>query len=302
MKFLNRVIKDEKDKYAISMLASRFADDNLHIVDLPYRLSSWALDDEQNAQLWFNTKNELVGWLILQTPFWMMDYVCHPEFEAELFTEMIKWADSRAKIITDTRFGHDCWFMHAFSKHKNRVQILINAGFSCQADVGENSWSKVLMQRPGSIPVKVYQPPAGFTIRPLNGQEEVEAYVSLHQTIFESKNMTEEWRSRTLMHNTYKPELDLVVADANGRLCAFCVCWFDEESKTGHIEPLGCHPDYRKYALGRVAFSHGLQRLSLMGATNIFVETDDYRNTAFRLYDFFGFEIKEEVLIFRKDY
>jgi ribosomal protein S18 acetylase RimI-like enzyme len=158
------------------------------------------------------------------------------------------------------------------------------------------------MRRSASAPVKVYQPPAGYTVRALNGESEACAYVELHRSVFASKNMTVDWRLRTLRHPAYRAELDIVVAAPDGHPVAFCVCWFDEETHTGHIEPLGCHQDYRKYALGRVALSAGLHRLQSLGATNIFVETDSYRNTAFRLYEFFGFQVVKNVLVYRKDY
>jgi ribosomal protein S18 acetylase RimI-like enzyme len=35
---------------------------------------------------------------------------------------------------------------------------------------------------------------------------------------------------------------------------------------------------------------------------SIFVETDTYRNTAFRLYESVGFRVVREVLVYRKDY
>jgi ribosomal protein S18 acetylase RimI-like enzyme len=114
--------------------------------------------------------------------------------------------------------------------------------------------------------------------------------------------MTREWRQRTLEHPAYRNELDIVVEAPDGQLVAFCVCWFDEASGTGHVEPLGCHQDFRKYALGRVALSHGLHRLQSLSAKNIFVETDSYRNTAFRLYESFDFEVIQNVLVYRKDY
>ena len=130
----------------------------------------------------------------------------------------------------------------------------------------------------------------------------MEAYVDLQQAVFESKNMTAEWRTRTLKHSAYRRDLDIVVESPNGRLAAFCICWFDERSGDGHIEPLGCHQDFRRYALGRVALSEGLHRLQSLGAKNIFVETDSYRNTAFRLYESFDFQVFKNVLVYRKDY
>ena len=68
------------------------------------------------------------------------------------------------------------------------------------------------------------------------------------------------------------------------------------------MEPLGCHKDYRRYALGRVALSAGLNRLHEAGVHEIYVETDLYRNTAYRLYESFDFKPVQEVLIFGKDY
>jgi len=114
--------------------------------------------------------------------------------------------------------------------------------------------------------------------------------------------MTVDWRKRTLQHPDYMPELDIVVESSKGSLVAFCICWFDKNSMTGHIEPLGSHKDYRQFGLGRVALSEGLRRLQSLGAQNILVETDNYRNTAFRLYDSFDFEVVQDVLVYRKDY
>jgi ribosomal protein S18 acetylase RimI-like enzyme len=134
------------------------------------------------------------------------------------------------------------------------------------------------------------------------GAAEVEAYVELQQAVFGSKNMTTEWRARTLKHPAYKRDLDIIVAAPDGRLAAFCICWFDEKSGNGHVEPLGCHEDFRAHALGRVALSEGLHRLQELGAKDIFVETDSYRNTAFRLYESFDFQVIKNALVYRKDY
>jgi ribosomal protein S18 acetylase RimI-like enzyme len=155
------------------------------------------------------------------------------------------------------------------------------------------------------MPVPDYSLPAGFTIRPLAGEGEVKAYVQLHRAVFESKNMTVEWRRRTLRRPEYRPDLDLVLAAPDGRLAAFCVCWFDsdlEGEPSGQIEPLGVHSDYRGLGLGRSILSEGLRRLSLCGADRVFVETDRYRNAALGLYEEVGFRPLHEVLVYRKDY
>lgn len=283
-------------------LAQTCPSDNLHIVDLPYRLSSWALDYPENVGLWFDEDQQLVGWAVLQTPFWTIDYVCHPSAEAVLHREILAWADQRARATRTTAAGRPAWFIMAFTGQNLRIHDLEIAGFKCQADVGEHSWSKVLMQRSAPTPVKVYKPPVGYVVRSLAGDMEAAAYVELHQTVFESKNMTVPWRLRTLRHAAYQRDLDIVVETPTGRLGAFCICWFDETTSQGQVEPLGCHPQYRALGLGRVALSEGLHRLQALGAKSIWVETDSYRNTAFQLYETFDFQVMRDVLVYRKDY
>ena len=286
----------------MSALARQFAGNNLHVVDLPYRLSSWALDDHQNCALWFNESQQMIGWAVLQVPFWTIDYVCHPEYESALHPEILNWVEQRTREVQNTPYERSAWFIMAFSEQHERIHDLERAGFKCQSDVGEDSWSKVLMCRTSQSLVKEYKPRSGFNVRTFGGINEVDKYVALHQTVFESKNMTLEWRRRTLQHPDYFPELDLIVESSDGTLVAFCICWFDKHTKTGHVEPLGSHRAVRPFGLGRVALSEGLRRLQLLGAQKIFVETDNYRNTAFRLYQSFDFEIIQNVLVYRKDF
>jgi len=302
MKLFPRPFSGEADKHRMAALAREFDPINLHVIDLPYRLSSWALDDPDNVGLWFNEYNQLAGWAVLQSPFWTIDYVLHPSVEAEMLSKILRWASERVYKIMDTPFGRPTWFAMVFEEQAARIRALEAAGFQCQANVGEDSWSKVLMKRSNPVPVKLYQPRPGFKVRSLAGQEEVQAYVELHQSVFGSRNMTVGWRTRTLQHSAYRRDLDIVVEAPDGRLAAFCIGWFDEETCRGHVEPLGCDEEFRAQALGRVALAEGLHRLQSLGAKEIYVETDNYRSTAFRLYESFDFQVIQNVLVYRKDY
>jgi len=302
MKTVQVSLSTEAEKNEMHVLASKFPSGYLHVTDLPYRLSSWALDDPENVGLWKNETGQLVAWAVLQTPFWEIDYFCLPEVEIKLHPEILAWAEGRAIASIDTPYGHPCWYINVFSGQVERIKDLEKEGFKSQADVGEDSLSKVLLRRSIQTPVKIYKPPEGFIVRPLKGESEVERYVDLHRSVFESKNMTAEWRRRTINHSAYKPELDLVVESPDGRLVAFCICWISENYLDGRVEPLGCHKDFRRYALGRVALAEGLRRLQTLGAKNIYVETDGFRNTALRLYESFDFQIDQDVIVYRKDY
>jgi len=302
MAFFQRSYSHESDKILMSALARQYRGDHLHVIDLPYRFSSWAFDDPENVGLWFDEQGQLVAWAVLQTPFWTMDTVCQPAADENLYPEILAWADRRARVTLDTEYGHPAWYVNVFSGQVNRIADLKKAGFQYQAKEGDDSWSKVLMRRSVEKPVKVHQPPAGFTVRPLAGESEVKDYVALHQSIFETKNMTVDWRLRTLQHPAYKPELDLVIESPARHLVAFCIGWFDEQTLSGQVEPLGCLADFRLYALGRVVLAEGLHRLQTHGAKQIFLETDNYRNTAYRLYQSFDFQVIQDVRVYRKDY
>ena len=147
--------------------------------------------------------------------------------------------------------------------------------------------------------------PEGFAIRPLAGQAEVPGYVELHRAAFDTRNMTDPWRARTLQHPLYRPDLDLVVTAPEGRLAAFCIAWLDHDSNgtpIGRIEPLGVHPDFRKLGLGRAALVEALRRLRALGAETIYVESDKTEGSAFGFYQTMGFQLVEEVEVFGKDY
>lgn len=293
-----------KDIQSMIALAISCSHNNFHNFDLPYRLSSWTLDSEDNCLLWFEN-DQLVAWAILQTPFWCLDYVIHPQFESVLLPAILDWADQQAKFLLNSTFGRPSWYCNVFPDQNNRIQILENYGYTSQADVGEDSWSKVLMRRFNQPLEKVYAPKPGFIVRPLAGEKEVPIYVNLHQTVFGSNNMRVSWRSRMLSSPKYDPELDIVVQTPDGALAAFCIGWISHDNQQqlqGQIEPLGCHPDYRHLALGRVALCEVIERMLNKGVQAIWVETDNYRNTAFRLYQSFEFDIVREVLVYRKDF
>ena len=305
MRIGTREFSGEADIQAMMALARLAPGENLHIIDLPYRLSSWALDHPGTVGLWVNAEGQLLAWAVLQTPFWTLDCVCHPDSGESLHRRVLAWADARALAVLDTPAGHPRWFVTVFSDQAGRLRDLEEAGFASQADVGEDSWSKVLLCRPAEMPVPGYSLPAGFEIRPLAGEQEVEAYVGLHRAVFGSRNMTAAWRARTLRCPEYQADLDLVAVAPDGRLAAFCVCWLDAnlaEGPGGQIEPLGVHPDLRNLGLGQAILSECLRRLSFRGANRVYVETDQSRNVALGLYEALGFRPVRDVLVYRKDY
>jgi ribosomal protein S18 acetylase RimI-like enzyme len=300
-----RLFNKYTDPAKMIALAASYSQGNLHIIDLPYRLSSWVLDDPGNGGIWEDDQQNMVGWVVIQTPFWTIDFSYAPDKEDGLFPEMLAWTDKRVNELLDSEYGHPLWFVDVFDNLEQRIRILEHAGFTSQSDVGEDSLSKVFLLTDLQTLLKGYPAPKGFIVRPIDGQIEAEEYAEMQREVFGTKNMTMEWRSRTMKAPGYTRGLDIVVEAPDGKLAAFCIGWQMKNLdgiEVGQIEPLGCRAAYRHLALGRVALAEVLQRMKTMGIRKVFVETDSFRDTAYRLYQSMGFEKVRDVLVFRKDF
>jgi mycothiol synthase len=319
MALTERPVQDDADLLLMSALVHRSPgcrnhldcrSSHLHVIDLPYRFSSWALDEPENTRLWFEG-DTLAAWAVMQTPFWAIDIACRSEDEEALYPAALAWAEKRAREALETPYGRPVWFADVYSRQDAHRAALEQAGFADQAHTAaggppaEDAWSKVFMERPAETPLHLRPPAEGFTIRPLAGEAEVQAYVDLHRDVFESRNMTVQWRARTLLRPEYVPSIDLVAVSPLGDLAGFCVGWFDPRGfgarPGGQIEPMGVGEAYRQAGLGNALLSECIRRMTVLGAGPIYVETDHYRGPALQLYESLEFKVIEEVRVYRKN-
>jgi len=285
-------------------LAQQYPRDHVHFVDLPYRLASWTFDFPGNRHAWRAATGELLAWAVLQAPFWTVDITCRPDLEEALFPQILTWVEGVACLVADTPSGRPAWYANVFPRQQRRRATLEMAGWACQSEVGEDSWEEVLLvcDLKSKKDVAKGAPPPGYSLRPLAGAAEAGAYVALHQAVFESKNMTLPWRLRILQQPDYHPELDLVIEAPGGGLAAFCIGWLSPDRLTGQIEPLGVAREYRRLNLGRLLLEECLRRIGTLGAEQVLVVTDNFRGPAVRLYQSAGFQVREPVLLYRKDF
>jgi mycothiol synthase len=302
---LRRPYTGSDDRQRMIALARAHPEAAVHVVDLPYRLSSWALDDPTNVALWFDIEGRLVAWAVMQIPFWAVDYAYAPDLSPDLHRRILAWADDRARQLLGTPEARPAWFVSVLGGQEGRVRDLEALGFACQAAVPKDPWSDVLLWCPASTPLLQPNLPQGYVIRPLAGEDEVPGYVALHRSVFESEVMTAAWRRRTLEATEYLPELDLVVTAPGDTVVAFCIAWVGTDAegrRRGQIEPLGVRSDLRRKGLGRAILSEALRRLRLHDVLGTMVQTEAYRGPALCLYESVGFRVMQDVWIYRKDY
>jgi ribosomal protein S18 acetylase RimI-like enzyme len=218
---------------------------HVHVVDMPYRLTSTWQELGCELKLWKSGDAHL-AWAVFQPPWWNLDYGIHPsERGSSLEKEVFAWGKQQM-IGYAKRSGEDFYgsveFFEDAPDTERTIGHLVSLGFE------KFDWSIILFEKDLNREIPPIQLPEGFSIRPLRENSEVDAYVKLHRVVFNSDKMTKAWRSRMLQHPAYKPGLDLVVLSAEDKPVGFCVCWLC--GGIGKIEPLGVHPDFQGLGLG----------------------------------------------------
>ncbi len=256
-----------------------------HLVDFPWRLSSPALQSPDDARLWATADGTLVGFAAWQVWWATLDVYVRPgsqrrEVEAAIFD----WAARRFRKLDQERGYPLPYWTEAREDDAEGLALAERHGYHLDDD-----HAYVMMSRALDEPLPTPAPPAGFTIRPLAGADEVDAYVALHRRAFESTSMTASWRARTLRMPPYRPDLDLVATAPDGRLAGFCVGWSVPERRVAQIEPLGVDPEFQGRGVGRALLLEMFHRFRAHSAEHALVETEASRSSARHAYETVGF-------------
>lgn len=263
-----------------------------HVIDLPYRLASWSLDDPRNACQWEDADGNLLGWAILQIPWATVDLGQHPAASLEI--EMLYWGVTRAQQWAREQKREFTLYQSVLEHQVETQNWLTNNDFT------PTNWQTLHLARSLADDVPVPQLPTGFTLRPLRGEAEVAGYVALHRAAFDTNNMTVEWRARTFQMSHYVADLDLVAVAPDGRLAAFCIGWALPDHSETQVEPLGVHPDFQHLGLGRALALESLRRMQMLGARLAHVETYSVNDPARGLYESVGFRLAHAPLTYAR--
>ena len=225
--------------------------------------------------LW-EENGELSAWAVFQPAWWNLDYALLPALRgSSLEMELLTWGKAQMKSYAQQSGNKFYGSVELFAdtpRIEQTVETLTQLGFQ------RFDWSIVRLQIDLAQNLSEPQLPAGFTVRPLRGHAEVEAYVSLHRAAFDSKRMTKVWRRRILEHPTYMPDIDLVVVAPDDTAVGFCICWLWQD--VGQFEPLGVHPDYQGRGLGKALELAALHHLRQHGAQTALVDHASFNETA----------------------
>lgn len=290
-----RVYQGEQDWQAIADLIQ--TDTYFyHQIDFPWRLCSTSLEDDRNAAVWEDEKGVMRMFAALQFPWLTLDYAIHPNVRTSaLEAEILDWAEARLHQVAVETNDEFPFNVNVYATEHERIAFLEARGYT--------RWDHCLIVQ--SRPLDDLPSPAladGFTIRPIDRDREVEAYVELQRAAFESTTMTTVWRNHTFHAPLYDPQLDLVAVAPDGRLAGVCIWWYQPVLKIAQIEPLAVHPDFQHLGLSQALMAEGYRRVAERGAKTAHVETYSFSEPALKAYEAAGFQKVTEKLKFYKEY
>ncbi|HEV2216179.1 MAG TPA: GNAT family N-acetyltransferase [Candidatus Dormibacteraeota bacterium] len=143
--------------------------------------------------------------------------------------------------------------------------LALQSGFASTDELSGTAWMEA-DQRPPVVQVE------GFAI-----VDRVTRADRSHPMIARNGETVE---ARLRQCSLYDPTLDLAVEDADGRVAAYALFWFDDKTLVGLLEPMRVEDVYQRRGLARMLLTNGLDRLARKGARRLKVgfQTDAARN------------------------
>ncbi len=253
-------------------------------------------ETQANTRLWERADGQLLGFAIVDPRYSTLDFdFASYQDHAAIFTEMVAWATEVFHAA-----GLDAIRIHSRDDNQERIKLLAQLGFVTEP-VGT-----LHLRRSLALEIPAPQLPAGFTIRHVAGEHEVEQLVETHRAAFGTENMTVAYRLAMMHVPEYDPQLDLVAVASDGTLAAFCFGYISQaenrlsRQQVGWLDPVGTRPEFRRRGLARALMLTGLalfkQRGMASAATGMSEENIAMQRTA----EAVGFEVAASTIWFSK--
>jgi len=125
----------------------------------------------------------------------------------------------------------------------------------------------------------------GFKLMSFSDYGNYDSRVKLVHNAFDNPTYSEA-RYRSLQSSpSYQAELDLVIVNPQGDSVAYCMGWVAEnDPKSGYIEPMGVHTDYRRNGFGTALAKECFKRLGKMRVEKVSIASHAEPNISNFLY------------------
>lgn len=268
---------------------------------LQQELATRLWEPERDAHIWENASGQLLAAaaLVSRTPDALskhLEYVIHSQLsQHETFAEILTWADTR---ILEKAVQRQATYTLSVSHDADKIELA--ALLEAHGYTLNHRTYDLYMFCP--LTTSQIRPPEveGFTLRPLDGLNELEAYMEL----FGFATMTREHRSELLAHpNEYA---HIVAVTPENKMVAYCEVsisrqeWTLQRRHISWVDYVGTKDGFKRRGLGHALLLHGLRRLQAWGAEQAMLITMGTNITAQRVFQSVGFLPAEQRLYYQK--
>ncbi len=260
----------------------------LHPGDIVHHLffGNKQFDPADLATMW-EDESGVAAWVLAQPTFRACDIQVRHDLRGGVFErDVLEFADARiVDVMQANGVEGDVIVGDAFRCDLARISLLTEMGWERDDD------PPYIINRARIADIPEPEVPDGYTIRPINGVEEVAAATAVHQGAFPGARWTEEQYRYAMESPGYDPARELVAEAPDGTFAAFAVTWYDELNRTGLMEGVGTHPDHRQIGLGRAIVRFAAHHMAAIGGMEYATVANSESNTASSaLYRSAGFE------------
>lgn len=241
---------------------------------------------KKDCKVWVDADDHIKGVVLVDDyQNFCVDVVDEMDFASVLDEALPRALDIALKNF-DERALDTCEFSDS-----PRLPILKHKGF---IETGLRSFRYQFIPATESINVEV---PAGFIVRPLQGESEISVWLDLHMAAHPDGQLDEEYRRAMMAVPDYRQDLDYVMVSPEGALVAYCVGTMERQpdgSFVGYTDPVAVHPDWHGKGLGKAIMRFCMRHLIDEGASLIEVMTSSENLPMQRLAESVGFSLVEE--------
>ncbi len=300
---LSRKYAGETDKQAMfDLLVAVRSDEQLtaypSIADLHELLALPTI--QTDTCLWFDASDKLVAFAFVDAYQNLHFELDRKTLAVDIEPEIIAWGEACIQRAMQERGQTLTLDASCRDDDSQRLAFLERFGF-VRADI-----QSLHMVRSLHDPIPSPQLPVGFHIRPVAGEQEVEALVALHRAAFGTKYMTVAERLAMMRVPEYELALDLLAIAPGGKLAAYCMCSISQEEnertgrQEGYTDPIVTHPDYQRLGLARALMLTGLLELKRRGMETAVLGTSSKNIAMQRTAEAVGFQVQSTKLWFSK--
>lgn len=276
------------------------------VSDILMQFDAPSVDQQRDIRLWEDAADQLIALAGLMIPpvgetvdgfLW---FRVHPTQRVDsLYRNIIAWAEAQMQEVCQERHLAVKLLAGAGAEQAKRMTLLENCGFRIERYF-------LTMVRSLSEPIPEPQLPDGFTLRPIQGEQDAQTWVELfNDTFIDHWNYHPETVAafnHKLKNPEFRPDLSGVAIAPDGTLAGFCDCYIPKDGNQGWINPVGTRRGYRKQGVARSMLQAVMQKLKVEGMETAMLYVDaENPSGARRLYESVGFQTTHTQIAYIKD-